>query len=69
VFVPYDSLVISRDLDGGLSVNLMHKKVVLASLDVPNMQPNDTCHISHLEGRMEVSVEGERTAFRPQWYV
>jgi hypothetical protein len=63
VFVPYDSLVISRNRDGGLCIDLVSGKAVLASIDVPNMPSTDTYVINRLEGRMEVQVEQERADF------
>ncbi len=63
VYVPYDSLVISRNRDGGMCIDLVSGKAVLASIDVPNMPSTDTYVINRLEGRMEVQVEQERADF------
>jgi hypothetical protein len=67
VFVPYDSLVLVRNLNG-MSVELRGGKAVLASMDIPNMPVHDTYHIKQLEGRMEVWVEEAQPPFRPSWY-
>lgn len=66
VYVPYDSIALSRNHDYSMRADLMSGKAILATIDIPdvrNIMLNEYFVINRLEGRMEVQVEQERADF------